>query len=323
MRRAFVGLSAPLGFDYRHIAPAGPGDTLSSPNPILDSPFGLLLLFDEILFLTRHLCPKNMRDLSYVRFIDEEGMVPQIGDLDFGHLSTILEHDHEWSRRLALNRANVPGFQEALRNAGVYWTEGGIDNHSQGLSIKEVTRQANADAYNLLFDLLILERLNDPSIELASNSRMSWYLDPTPSSVTHPRLIELIILRGIPNYLTIDGPYHPVIEEVRGDPFLKDYRKWVSFQATSPDPREMAEIQKGAESAIRRSQDEVFLKYLDPKGLYFSVGKAAIGDAIGVLVPGSGVAMTLLEEGLDAKHKKSLRWQGFVVRARAKLHGTD
>jgi hypothetical protein len=73
MRIAYVGLSGPLFYDYGHLATPGPADMQSSPNPILDSPYGLLLLFDELWFLTRSVCPENMRELDYVRFLDEAG----------------------------------------------------------------------------------------------------------------------------------------------------------------------------------------------------------------------------------------------------------
>jgi hypothetical protein len=67
-RIAYVGLSTPVFYDYKYSARETNADTRSSPNPILDSPYGLLLLYDEIWFLTRSLCPDNMRDLPYVNF---------------------------------------------------------------------------------------------------------------------------------------------------------------------------------------------------------------------------------------------------------------
>jgi len=76
-RIAYVGLSTPVFYDYKYPAPQSKADTRSSPNPILDSPYRLLLLYDEIWFLTRSLCPNNMRTLSYVKFLDEENEVPQ------------------------------------------------------------------------------------------------------------------------------------------------------------------------------------------------------------------------------------------------------
>lgn len=74
MRRAYIGLSTPIGYDYKNQATKTKADTYSSPNPILDSPFGLLLLFDELVFLTRSLCPENMRRLPYVSFLDETNL---------------------------------------------------------------------------------------------------------------------------------------------------------------------------------------------------------------------------------------------------------
>ena len=81
-RIAFIGLSTPLFYDYRNPASKAISDLGSSPNPILDSPFGLFLLFDEIWFLCRSLCPQNMRDLPYVKFLDESGKLPLLKNIE-------------------------------------------------------------------------------------------------------------------------------------------------------------------------------------------------------------------------------------------------
>ena len=70
-RTAYIGLSYPLLYDYNHQADKSPNDLYSSPNPIIESPLGLMILFDEILFLCRSVCPNNMRQLPYVKFVDE------------------------------------------------------------------------------------------------------------------------------------------------------------------------------------------------------------------------------------------------------------
>ena len=86
MRIAYVGLSTPLFYDYHFPATKAPSDLSSSPNPILDSSFGIMLLFDEIWFLCRSLCPDNMRSLSYVKFMDEQDLLPPIEDIKFPDL---------------------------------------------------------------------------------------------------------------------------------------------------------------------------------------------------------------------------------------------
>src|SRR5215204_5796630 len=71
VRIGLVGLSTPIAFDYGVEATRTLADVASSPNPILDSPFGLMLLYDELWFVCRSLCPENMRGCSFVRFLDE------------------------------------------------------------------------------------------------------------------------------------------------------------------------------------------------------------------------------------------------------------
>ena len=62
---AYVGKAVPVGWDYAR------EDTVGIPNPVLESVLGLLLCYDEIWFPSREFCPEDMRDLSYIKFIDE------------------------------------------------------------------------------------------------------------------------------------------------------------------------------------------------------------------------------------------------------------
>lgn len=78
MRIAVIGLSTPLCYDYKNPIKNPSGDIYDTPNPILESPFGLLLLYDEVWFLNRNLCPQNMWNLPYVKFMDEEGTLPSL-----------------------------------------------------------------------------------------------------------------------------------------------------------------------------------------------------------------------------------------------------
>lgn len=50
-RTAYIGISYPLLYDYRYQADKSPNDLLDSPNPIIESPLGLMIFYDEILFL--------------------------------------------------------------------------------------------------------------------------------------------------------------------------------------------------------------------------------------------------------------------------------
>jgi hypothetical protein len=58
-RIAFIGLSGPMGYDYNNYQ----DKNSTIPNPILEAPLGLMVLYDKILFLHPSLCPKSMLDL--------------------------------------------------------------------------------------------------------------------------------------------------------------------------------------------------------------------------------------------------------------------
>ena len=129
-------------------------------------------------------------------------------------------------------------------------------------------------------------------------------------------LTELLTINGIANYLTPSGPYHPVVDEVRDENYLRDFRKWITQQTLPPSAQELRDVKESVESTMRKAQEDVFLKHLDPKGLYKSVGKSILGDAIGYFIPVTGTVMTAVEEARKRAVTKDMRWQGFVIGAR-------
>ena len=68
MRKAFIGLSSPIGYNYSNSFESEKG----KPNPLLDSPMGVFLFYDELWFINRRTCPLNCENLPYVKFLDEE-----------------------------------------------------------------------------------------------------------------------------------------------------------------------------------------------------------------------------------------------------------
>jgi hypothetical protein len=64
-RIAYVGASGPIKYDYKHTLNSG------YPNPILESPLGLMAVYDEIVFLHESICPKTMQKLDFIRFLSD------------------------------------------------------------------------------------------------------------------------------------------------------------------------------------------------------------------------------------------------------------
>ncbi|ENU93383.1 hypothetical protein F971_01431 [Acinetobacter vivianii] len=321
LRKALIGTSTPIGYDYQTKATKANSDLNSSPNPILDSPFGLLLFYDEIWFLCRSLCPENMRCLPYVHFVDEEIGVPaSIGELGWRELD-ILAKSEEWKDIINNRRARVTSqknpFSDGFKNYGVTW-KAAIDNHTHGLQIGGITAYGNPTEDRLLFDLVLTKALKLYDLELITNTYTHPMLSKEENVSSH-ELSEFLIVQDIPNYLSRMGPYHPVVEEARENEYLKYFRKWVSSTGKTTSIAELREVKEAVEASIREVQDKLFLQYLDPNSFYKSLGKSVVGDAIGLLAPGSSTVTSVFEHLGGRKEKNEIRWQGFLVSMRGKV----
>jgi hypothetical protein len=312
MRVAYVGLSGPLYYDYKTPAEPGPADMVSSPNPILDSPFGLLLLFDEIWFLTRSLCPSNMRELEYVRFLDEDQALPDMKDLDVSEVRAAAQADASWGNRYENVRGFFSRYQHILKRMGVDW-DAAADNHTHTLHIGGQELRGNSlDLDCVLTDLEIVGRLGGQA-EMVANSFAQRWLDFEQPSLSEADLAHVLVIDRIPNYLSQEGPYHPVLEEARANPYLRDFREWVSTRSGSRDLHEAASVKQEVEAAIRDTERRLFLRYLDENRRYRSVGKTLAGALADVLVPFSGTMSEVLLDLREARHARELGWQGFLV----------
>ena len=321
MRIAFVGLSTPLFYDYRNLASKALSDLSDSPNPILDSPYGLMLFYDQIWFLCRSLCPENMRKLDYVKFLDEEKKIPSLKDIN---LESVFKRFEKQSPELyvryheATNRF-FSQYGKNLLRVGVHW-EGGPDNHTHGLKIGDITTSANsASISSLLFDMEVVKRISK-KVELITNSFSQSWIQDTENSLVKIKLTELLTVENIPNYLTPSGPYHACIEEARNDTFINDFRKWAGNISIDKDPDEIMEMKKNIDIEIKKSQDEIFLKYLDPKTLYWSLGKTVVGEATSLVIPGASAVIEIGDGIKSYVDNKNRRWQGFIVSSKRKLN---
>lgn len=312
MRIAYVGLSGPLFYDYGHVADRGPADLQSSPNPILDSPFGLLLLFDEIWFLSRSFCPQNMRELEYVRFLDEEKALPDLSDIDISGAVASVRDDPMSAERLNNVTSLFSRYDLVVKRMGIDWGAA-PDNHTHGLQIGEMQTSANSIRLeSILADLEIVRRLGK-NVEIVANSFGQRWLDTAQPSLSDADLAHVLVIDRIPNHLSPAGPYHPIIDEARQNPCLKDFRTWVSTSSASRDLTEVSEIKREVEAAIRETERRLFQKYLDEHRRFLSVGKTITGAVGDLIIPFAGTAGSIIQDVREARKARDLRWQGFLV----------
>lgn len=315
-RIGYVGLSTPIYYDYRNMASKAPSDKSDSPNPILEGAFGALLLYDELWFLCRSLCPENMRHLDYVKFLDEVGDAPDV--------------DPEWlpDPKDVFSAAALDDFSESSRayqlvkdQANIYW-DAAADNHTHGLIVGNQMLSGNSwSVRNVLFDFLLVERLQK-NVELVTNSFSSRLFKTEISVGKKLQLTESLILENVPQFLSPAGPYHQSIEEVRGSSYLTYFREWITKDAFTSNQAEVKEVKKEVEAKLSESQKQIFLRYLDPKGSYKSFAETVLGAGVDTLIPGAATVKDLIGQRNEEKKKQGLRWQGFILDARSRIGGS-
>jgi len=316
-RIAYIGLSSPIFYDYNNKAKKTKNDTVSSPNPILESPFGLMLLYDEIWFLCKSLCPYNMRRLPYVKFIDQ--IYPEI---DFKTINAFL-YSMDEDKLSGINRRINPlssysHFQKALCVDSI---NARTDNHIHLLKIGSdfESYASSANLKFLLFDIAIMGYFNDIldiKIELITNSFTNQFLSINQfNNSSQLELTEALTIKNIPNYLTKLGPYHPIIEEAREDKYLLDFRKWISSSSSNLDINEVKDIVEEVQHSIYCKKEELFSNYFEPKTYYVSIGKTLFGVSIDFAfpgIPGLSAVPSIINDIINRLSSSELRWQGFV-----------
>lgn len=125
MSKAYIGFSTPVGYDYKNAAVKVPSDTSSSPNPIIVGATGIFVLFDEIWFPCRSICPQSMRCLDYVKFVSEE--YDEI-DVDDGIARNVMKG---MSADVNLHSMYSEGYNAFIEK---YYGFVGPDNHTHGIN---------------------------------------------------------------------------------------------------------------------------------------------------------------------------------------------
>lgn len=319
MRIAYIGLSSPIFYDYKTPASKAPSDTYSSPNPILDSAFGLFLLYDELWFVCRSVCPENMRNLPYVKFLDESGILPSIEDIPEINFHDLIKSDNKLLDKYETFYNERKDYWQTVKNIGISWKDVAPDNHTHSLQISGKNLSANSLRPELvLFDLEILKRIGKKNVELITNTFNQIWLENSENPLAKIKLSELLVIENIPNYLTKMGPYHPCVEEARDNSYLKSYRKWISQRKIlTGSEQELVDIKREVQEAINEAQDEIFLKHLNPRGHYTSIGKLIGGIIIDIYLTGASSVVSLLKEGFSYYKNRDARWQGFIVSTRS------
>lgn len=315
---AFIGAAGPFGYDYKNGTEKVHEMDYSSPNPVLENVLGLLLCYDEIVFLSRHFCPVDMRDLPYVKFVtDDEKALPvaaaSLLEFDAAQQGPDWGADFKDFRRIS---QAMTGPNEALFN---------IDNHTHALSIGTWRSSANGMRLDhALRDLSVVAALGLQRTDVIINSPAQQGLTAVLekelrdgqyfNQSTRAAATQLAMLQ-VPNFLGPTGSYHESLEELRALPGVSEFRQFLLEQdAPYSDGQKIAdEISKVAFDF----NEQITGKFFKKRHVFRSIGIPALKGALNQVVPGLG---SLAAAGVEAPNRikenqfrEQSRWAPFVV----------
>jgi hypothetical protein len=309
MRKAFVGLSSPLAYNYDFNFEKLKG----RPNPILDSPMGLFLFYDEIWFANRRTCPYNCEDLAYTHFLDEEYDLSkmELGRFSWSNPDVIkslpegknsIKWDH-WKHGLELNLGNELPV---------------VDNHGRSFLFGGLHTFPNPDPKNLLVDDFLASEFGMELITNTVTAPLSALTTASGTGHLETALTQLLICENIPNCQWKEGPYLPFIDDLRSENTIKKFRLKISEVTANKSPGDLIGLKTSLEKSMDRYLNELIIKQVDSQRIFKSIFNAIISwipvlsDIYGRLDGGKQVLESI-------RNRKENGWMGFIAKSRLKM----
>lgn len=268
-----------------------------------------MLLYDELWFICESLCPENMRGCKFVHFLYEEDALPDLGDIES-------EEPFQEHRK----RVDPDGTGAVPM---VHWSHGDLplptswdarwDNHSHQLDIGGSGQMANAGSIQqILFDLSVMERLGNDEVELIGNRVGQQRLEVIRAPKVETRLSHELVVSHVPNYLGRLGPYHEIVDDLRQDQNLRDFRRWVARTAPTTD-QEAHDMVEHVERTLKDAQRNALREELSSRYYYLSIAKTVVTGVADALIPGSGAVSQTLADIRALRSARDRRYQGFLL----------
>lgn len=329
MRRALVGLSGPIAFDYANPSdvPVPWMDGEFQPNPILENTTGLLLCYDEIWFPTRDLCPVDMQNLPYVNFIEDDDILSTRCITAAAQFKEILSAttDREFPE---ISQIAGRTFEEIRRGARFNLV---ADSHNRGTTMngEHIGVGSPWAAENSFIDAGIAIALSENlgssarSIDVVSNSALSSALvTTTPTPVVGQGLqwwqreaVDFLSPVRSVSYLGPQGSYHESLEELRAHRNIQDFRKYL--EAATRDDKDGQELAKEVSRLADKHARDVLERFLVGRSKIATAGSIGAGMAGNAVLPPLGSvisgAISALEWMRESRRRKAVSWSLFVL----------
>ena len=315
MRKAYIGLSSPTAYFY---------DSDQSHfkeqwqwNPILESPQGLITLFDELWFLTRAVCPANLRSESYVKFLDEDSayipLIKGVSKLFYEERLDGILTKYPYLVDAIDIPPHFPGEQfKSYREVidAVYGKEpdsnNPIDNHSHGIDICGYQLWGNSLSIDhFAFDAAIISNMGANNIEFITNRFNTELFKGKARTLGNLQVSQGVTIKRIPVLQTPAGPVLHRIEAIRENKYLVDFRNKI---ISTEHLENLTDLVDSIEAEFNKYRNDLLLKKQRGTNLLSSIGKNALSFLGGLVIPAVGEIKSLKEDYQASK----MNWTGFI-----------
>jgi hypothetical protein len=299
-KRLLIGVSSPIGYYY-----ARESEKLR-PAPILESPLSYMLLYDELWFLSRKLCPYNMEALEFVHFVDED-LCPE-GLAKDALISTVPSEPSSFPWELWKNAVAAA--------IGLRWN---YDNHARPLRFGELNLLPTPGRYeNLVVDRLIASRYDMDLAENVPNANWSrqYERDHLRMSVS-----ERALSARLCSLQTIEGPWHDMIADLRSDSLLKAYRNKISGIEDITDPTQLDDRLQVLSDEFERETRKIVSAHFQTANICVNTILFLVGiiPTVGTFIGGGNLIREIIQQ-LQRRREKG--WVGFLSNVEQKKADT-
>jgi hypothetical protein len=192
------------------------------------------------------------------------------------------------------------------------------DNHTHGLNFFGEDLGGNPGLRELIYDLWLISRYKDLHLDLTLNPLtaslgMAGLVSDGLARANQLGLAERVLTFGSFYDITgPDGPYHPCVEEIRGDDLLRSFRDWMDGQRTRLDNQDLAAVEAEVNAKVEAFTDSTLRRAVAPKRLAEVAVKVAKDELVGKL-PGGSILSTVSGSIAHNKHADVNQWKVFIA----------
>lgn len=326
MRRAFIGFSSPVGYDTQISTTKTRNDRYPDTcTPMVFGTTGLLILYDEIFFACESLCPENMRALPYVKFLDQEYPSTDLLNQSF-HADVELAYK-SFPEDLAFQNAGLSSAEHqdfCETHYGGYFAD-----HQNGLAFMGTEVLPKPGVLQCIIDAWIINRYKELDLAIVINplTARNYFQSQADAGTTVEATLrkleiseKLITLKNVVDFRGPNGPYHPVIEELRADSDIRYFRQWLNDSCKQWHNREVSEIVNCVDAIIDEFVAKRLANDVSPSlvKLVVSVAKGLVVEQIEWLGLIAGIADEVRQYQTKRQNKNEYGWQAFIARAQHK-----